>query len=452
MKITILGAAGVRTPLLVQAILARQGRLGLTELALMDVDAERLGLIGALTAPLEEQARFRTVRTTDPAAALAGADFVITTFRVGGMAGRVVDERVPLAHGVVGQETTGPGGFAMAMRAIPVLLSYLERMRQLCPKAWLVNFANPSGMLAEAATRVAGWSRTVGICDAPADMQRVAAAASGTAPERLFLDYFGLNHLGWVRAVICDGEDLLPRLLAMVRQAGHFPGSPFDLDLVADLGMIPNDYLFYYYHTEEAIRRILGAGRTRGEYLLALNDRFFADLQRLFATGDVAGMAALYRRYLDERHGSHMADDGGVQGPALDAAWLAAAAQGGYAGVALDLIESLAGGPARAMVLNVPNRGAIRCMGDADVVEVPALVGPGLLRPLVVGDIPTDCLGLMQQVKEYERLTIAAAVECSYEKALQALVRHPLVPDPGTARAILTGYRERHGALFPPLG
>ena len=230
MKIAILGAGGVRTPLIVGAMLRRRERLGLTELALMDVDAERLDIMGELAqaeqAPptvsdeLGQAAGFKICCTTDARAALTGADFVITTFRVGGIASRVVDERVPLRHGVLGQETTGPGGFAMAMRTIPVLLDYIATMRDVCPEAWLINFANPAGLLAEAATTAGGWTRTVGICDAPEGMRRVAAAIFGMSPDELYLDYFGLNHLGWVRAALYQGQDLLPRFIATLPCGG----------------------------------------------------------------------------------------------------------------------------------------------------------------------------------------------------------------------------------------
>ncbi|MCU0509685.1 MAG: hypothetical protein MUC34_15095, partial [Anaerolineae bacterium] len=154
--------------------------------------------------------------------------FVITTFRVGGIGARALDETIPLGHGVLGQETTGPGGFAMAMRSIPVLLGYIDLMREECPDAWLINFANPAGLMAEAATRVGGWRRTVGICDAPEGMLRVAAAVLGAQPAEVQLDYFGLNHLGWVRGVRVGRKDYLPDLIQMIVAAGGMPGpDPF---------------------------------------------------------------------------------------------------------------------------------------------------------------------------------------------------------------------------------
>jgi len=455
MKIAILGAGGVRTPLIVQAMAQRQAQLGVTELVLMDVDADRLAAIGALIdlAAQQDAPAFAITRTTDARAALAAADFVITTFRVGGIASRVVDERVPLRHGVLGQETTGPGGFAMAMRTIPVLLDYLALMREQCPAAWLINFANPAGLLAEAAIRVGRWERTVGICDAPQGMARVAAAILGVPPDALFLDYFGLNHLGWVRAAVVNGQDHLPEFIEMFRRAGGMPGLPFAPDFIAALGMIPNEYLYYYYHAAQAVRNQLAAGQTRGEQIAALNQALFADLRRLAAAGDDADMLATHRAYLDQRGETYMVGEtgGGHNLERLDPALLKAITGEGYAGVALDLIEGLVGAGPRQMILNVPNRGALHKMSSDDVVEVPAYVSQGTVRPLAAGRVPEGPLGLIKQVKAYEQLTIAAAAEGSYAKAVQALTIHPLVRDYDTAKAILDGYREEHGGLFPAL-
>jgi 6-phospho-beta-glucosidase len=454
MKIAILGAAGVRTPLIVGAISQRQEQLGLEELALMDIDGDRLDLVGCLTDAIQQpgQVKFHISRTTDASQALASADFVITTFRVGGIESRIVDERVPLELGYLGQETTGPGGFAMGLRSIPVILETVRLMERLCPQAWLVNFANPAGMLAEAASR-AGWQRVVGICDAPSSMARVAAALVGSTPDEVFLDYFGLNHLGWVRAVIHHGQDLLPGFLEMLQGLGSFPGLPFDPRFLAGLGMIPNEYLYYYYASQQAVENILRAGQTRAEALAELNQRLFASLHDLRAQGDFESMPPLYEAYLEKRGQSYMVSETGKSHDldVLPAAVSQALVGEGYAGVALDLIEALSGNRPRQMILNIPNRGAIAGMGAQDVVEIPAYVGRDLLRPLAVGKAPAQCLGLIQQVKAYEQLTIQAALEHRYLLAWQALTIHPLVRDAQGARLILDGYIARHGALFPRL-
>ena len=449
MKIAILGAAGMRTPLIVQAMIKRQERISLSELALMDLDAERLELIGALTTPLEHSLKFNLTRTTDARAALHSADFVITTFRVGGIESRVIDERVPLQYGVLGQETTGPGGFAMAMRTIPVLLDYVQLMREVCPQAWLINFANPAGLLVEAVTREAEWQRVVGICDSPNTL-RSAAAAIGLPPHEVYLDYFGLNHLGWVKGLIYHSHDYLPQFIAWVHESKQLPDLPFDPDLVAGLGLIPNEYLYYYYDTDTAVKNILQAGQSRGEQIAELNAQLVAELRRLKADGNFDGMLAAYEAYLRQRGSTYMLRETGRPHD-LDPASVAALQDEGYAGVALDVIEGLLGVQPRPMILNVPNRGSIDGMADEDVVETPAYVGKDFIRPLTIGAAPDHCLGLMKQVKHYERLTIEAGVGHSYQSAVMALALHPLVPNYATAKAILEEYRAKHGDLFPVL-
>ncbi|MCJ7677712.1 MAG: hypothetical protein MUO35_08325, partial [Anaerolineales bacterium] len=450
MKIAILGAAGMRMPLLYTALAARQERLDLRRLTLMDDDERRLhvvaGLSQARSAPV--QGGFDLQLTTRLEEALDGSDYVITTFRVGGMESRVIDERVPLAHGLLGQETTGAGGFAMAMRTLPVLLGVLNPMRSLCPQAWLVNFANPSGLLAEAIHRVGRWPRAVGICDGPATMHRLAASLLDVDASEVYLDYFGLNHLGWARRVLHRGEDYLPTFLAMIRAAGGFPGLPFDPEFLTSLGMIPNEYLYYYYQARQAVDNIVHRGQTRGEFLLALNQACMADLEHLHRAERPEAMAGRYETYLEQRSQTYMLGETGT-GHELSNAQVGDG--GGYAGVALDLIETLHRGPPRVMILNLPNQGAVAGMDVDDVVEIPALVGKHFVHPLAVGDIPAECLGLMQRVKAYERLTIEAAVEGSLSKALEALTLHPLVGDLEKARAILSEFRTQQAAYFPPL-
>lgn len=455
MKITILGAAGVRTPLIVKAMLRRQKQLGLQELALMDIDNDHLEIIGALTRPLESRAdiQFKITRTTDAQTALQGADFVISTFRVGGIQSRVIDERVALGQGLLGQETTGPGGFALGMRSIPVLLEYIKQMRELCPQAWLINFANPSGLLTEAAIQSGRWRKTVGICDGPADIQEVAAAAIQAPEEEVQLGYFGLNHLGWVRSIIYRQKDYLPQLIEMIHASGGMPGLPFDPQLITWLGMIPNEYLYFYYSSRQAVQNILKAGHSRGEIIAALNLELFSSLRKLLDDEDLEGMQTLYESFLTRRMQSLMVNETGMQ-PNLDQfkpGLLKSLESEGYAGVALDLIESLIGSGAREMILNIPNQGSMGGMSEWDVVEIPARVSKDSIQPLRVGEIPDHCLGLMKQVKEYERLTIAAAVQGSYTQALMALTIHPLVSDFSLAKILLDEYIQQHGVFFPAL-
>ncbi len=455
MKIAIIGAAGVRTPLIVKAMLNRQDKLDLQELALMDIDNERLNLIGELTSPIEQASstNFRITRTTDPYLALEAADFVITTFRVGGIESRVIDERVPLNHGLLGQETTGAGGFAMGLRSIPVLIDYVRKMQEVCPNAWLINFANPAGMLTEAVIRYSGWQRVVGICDGPASMHTMIAGALAAKPEYVYLDYFGLNHLGWIKSIKYQNKDHLPDMIRLIQSTGGIPGLPFDVDLIESLGMIPNEYLYYYYYNFQAVENILHSEECRGEQVARQNLILFTDLKEKSISRDYTGMQATYQAYLDTRGSTYMVKE---TGKSHDLAVLypkifASITDEGYAGVALNLIEALIGDKPKLQILNVANQGAISCLKDLDVVEIPTHVSHNQIHPLAVTGIPLQCMGLIQQVKHYEHLTIQASVEKSYRTALLALTIHPLVRDYSKAKSILDEYIHLHQGYFPAL-
>lgn len=455
MKICIIGAAGVRTPLIVKALLAHQDGLGLTELCLMDIDEEHLSLIGALIAPIEHSSgmKFRIIHTREVSKALDRADFVITTFRVGGFESRVIDERVALDHGVLGQETTGAGGFAMGIRSIPVILEYVDRMKKACPNAWLINFANPAGMLTEAVIRNSGWRRVVGICDSPTSMHKVISAVLQADPQEVFLDYVGLNHLGWIKRIMYKHQDRLPEILLMISAMGSVPGLPFEVELLLGLGMIPNEYLYYYYYSSQAVDNILAASETRGEEIARLNRRLYAELVEKSKIKDVDGMQETYRIYLAKRSSTYMVRETGKSHDlsGLDSAILEALSGEGYAGVAINLIEALIGKVPKVQILNIPNQGAIQGLDELDVVEIPALVGFDHIQPLNMSEIPAHCMGLMKQVKHYERLTIEAAVEKSYQKARMALTFHPLVRDYALAGKMLDEYISKHHGYFPSL-
>ncbi len=460
MKLTFLGAGGVRTPLVLQSIHHYRDRLPELDLCLMDVDGERLGLMQMVCRPwLEGSDPLSVTWTTDSRQAIHGADVVVTTFRVGGMASRVVDEQVPLRYGVIGQETTGPGGFAMALRTIPVLLDYVALIQALAPNAWLFNFSNPAGLLTEAITRLTGFERVVGICDNPSGMVRAAAGFLGVRPERLFPEYFGLNHLGWLRGLYLDGVDQVPRIVrALAAEGLRLEGMPFDPAQVAALGLLPNEYNFFYTDPRKTVENLRRSGQSRAQQIQPFNEALVAELRRLRdRQAEPAAVAAVYAGYLEQRHRTYMTIETGQPGrePAGEdpgaGATIARAAEG-YTGVMLDLLTALLGeGSGAAAILNVPNRGAVAGMADEDVVEVTCFAGQGVVRPLATGPVPDHALGLMKQVKAYERLTIQAAVEGSYVRAVEALALHPLVPSFAAARAIVDDYIEQHGDYFPRL-
>ena len=284
MRLAILGGGGFRTPLVYAALAGTDS--GVTDVVLYDTDAGRLDVMAHVLASIP---RWRVLRalgrsdipppgsseaprvtvTTELDVALEGADFVFSAIRVGGLAARVQDERVALEHGVLGQETTGAGGIAYGLRTVPVARRVAERVRAVAPDAWVINFTNPAGMITEAMRGVLG-DRVVGICDTPITMAKRAARLLGVDPHTpVDLDYVGLNHLGWLRGLRVDGEDLLPRLLADDALLGATEeGQLFGLDWIREIGALPNEYLYYYDFTRDAVAvDPVPAGSTRGEFL-----------------------------------------------------------------------------------------------------------------------------------------------------------------------------------------
>ncbi|MDN5860912.1 MAG: 6-phospho-beta-glucosidase, partial [Pseudonocardia sp.] len=296
MKLTILGGGGFRAPLVHGALTSD---CGVSDVVLHDVDAGRLAAIGAV---LAGRAGPPVRATTDLDDALAGARFVFTAVRVGGLAGRTVDERVALDLGVLGQETTGPGGIAYGLRTVPVALEVARRVAALAPDAWVISFTNPAGMITEAMQRVLG-ERVVGICDSPVGLTARAARALGVSGA-VVPEYVGLNHLGWLRGLSVDGVDRLPELLADdTRLATVEEARLIGVDWVRALGALPNEYLYYFYRTREAVATILDAPQTRGEFLRAQQDRFYAA-----AAADPATAWARWQQVRDERDATYMAE------------------------------------------------------------------------------------------------------------------------------------------------
>jgi 6-phospho-beta-glucosidase len=463
MKLTFIGAGGVRTPLVIQSILNFQDRLSIDTVCMMDIDPERLELIKLACKPrLAKGTKFNIEWTTDARQAIRGADFIVTTFREGSLESRVIDEQVPLKYSVLGQETTGPGGFAMALRTVPVILKYVELIEELAPDAWLLNFTNPAGILTEAITRVAGFEHAVGICDNPSAMMRAAATFVNTNPENLFPEYYGLNHLGWMRSIFLDGKDLVPEIIQAMKSSGRtVEHLPFDINEIINLGTIPNEYVYFYYYPKKSVENLLKAGQSRALQILPFNQQLYASLKRIRDEEDNPDkIEEIYLHYLDQRQSTYMTLETGQDASSeevaqkseekLDAKEAMDESAEGYSAVALNVIEGLISKP-KIMILNVPNRGAITGMAEDDVVETTCLVGNGVVRPFAMGSIPDADLGLMKSVKAYERLTIQAAVEDSYATALKALTLHPLVPGYEIAKSILDDYLTQHGNYFPKL-
>jgi 6-phospho-beta-glucosidase len=428
-KLAIIGGGGFRVPLVYGALLKRRP---FDEIVLHDVDPERLERIAQVlegqAAEHGERLPFRT--TTDLDDALEGADFVFLAIRVGGLEGRTIDEGVPLGQGVLGQETIGAGGICFALRTIPVAVEVAER----APGAWIINFTNPAGMVTEALQQVVG-DRAIGICDTPSGLCRRVAAVLGSAS--LEFDYFGLNHLGWLKGVHDASGDRLPELLADDGALERLEeGRVFGAEWLRSLGMIPNEYLSYFYFASETVAAL--GHRPRGAYLLEQQAGFYA------ASGETPEQAlARWRAAKDERDRTYMAEArNGHEGHSH-----AADEPGGYEAEALAVVEAIAADAGAVRIPNVANRSALPFLDERAVVEVPCVVSASGVRPLAVGPVPDHARALIETVKAVERTTIEAALTGSTSLAVEALALHPLVPSVKAAREIFAGYRERLPAL-----
>ncbi|MER6408906.1 6-phospho-beta-glucosidase [Streptomyces viridosporus] len=441
MRLTILGGGGFRVPLVYGALLGDRAEGRVTRVVLHDPDAGRLR---AITRVLAEQADGvpdapQVTATTDLDEALRGADFVFSALRVGGLEGRAHDERIALAEGVLGQETVGAGGIAYGLRTVPVAVDIARRVARLAPDAWVINFTNPAGLVTEAMSRHLG-DRVIGICDSPVGLGRRIARVLGVRPEEAWIDYAGLNHLGWVRSVRVAGRDELPRLLADPALLGSFEeGRLFGADWLRSLGAIPNEYLHYYYFTREAVRSARRAERTRGAFLLDQQARFYA------GTGD-PGVPALelWNRTRAEREATYMAENRETAGAGdREEEDLS----GGYEKVALALMRAIARDERTTLILNVRNRGALAPLDAEAVVEVPCRVDAGGAHPVPADPLPDHATGLVCAVKAAEREVLAAAGSGSRATALKAFALHPLVDSVNVARRLVDGYTAVHPGL-----
>ena len=434
MRLVLVGGGGFRVPLVYRALCRRPGS-AITELVLCDPDAGRLAAIGNVLGP---DPAVRVELETSLPRAVAGADFVFSAIRVGGAAGRVADERRALARGVLGQETVGAGGLAYGLRTLPVALELARTVAELAPRAWLINFTNPAGMITEASRAVLG-DRVIGICDSPAGLVRRACRALGIAEAelasgRVVPDYVGINHLGWLRGLRRDGAEVLPSLLGSDTALGSFEeGRLFGAPLLRALAAVPNEYLHFYYGTAEALAA-LAAGPTRGEFLLREQQDFYAA-----AAARPAEAAALWEATRRRREESYLAE----ARPAQQSRDEQDLAGGGYEEVALDLMQALSsgtGGPvgsAGPLIVNVANGNTLAQLPADLVIEVPCHVDAAGARPLPVAPLDLHQLGLIATVRAAERAAIEAVTTGSYQAALRAFTLSPLVTSAAIARDLL---------------
>jgi 6-phospho-beta-glucosidase len=421
MRLAIIGGAGVRTPLLVRGL--TRSDVAIETISLFDPDRERLAVIAPLARRLAEGAMVSVAASVQEC--VEGADFVFTSIRPGGSERRGRDEQIALRHGVAGQETVGPVGFAMALRTIPPMVEYARVVETHAPNAWIVNFTNPVGMVTQA-VRTATNARIIGICDTPTELFEEIAHALDLPSQDCRFDYFGLNHLGWVREVYHRGTPQLARLLddpgrlETVHRAGLF-----DARFLQTLRLIPTEYCYYYYRSAEALERAQRAGTSRGLVIQALNDRLFRELA---VPG--ADTAAVYQAYLAARDAGYMLIESGSTAARTPPPW---AGLTGYDKIALAVVRAIRDNSNAIIPLNVTNHGNLPELADSDVVEVPCVVSGNGAAAMHVGAVPGQVRNLLLQVKDYERRTVAAALSGRADEARDALARNPLVADAGLA-------------------
>ncbi len=447
MKLTIIGGAGVRTPRMIGSLVRRAKRLDLQELWLMDIDESKLNLMGGMCRALVEKldAPFRVFLSTDARESLAGTSHIIISIRPGFEQGRALDEKIAFQHGVLGQETTGAGGFAMAMRSLPAILDYCHLAEQVAPGAWMYNFTNPAGLVAQG-LHDAGVQRIIGICDSANGAQNAASRFLGVPLSRVRHDVFGLNHLSWTRSVRIDpdpdgsgGEEVLPALLSDPKFIASTHMAMFDPDLRDSIGMFLNEYLHYFYHRDEVLAALLAKPETRGEEVVRLTREL---LDRLQTADSTDAQLAIWQEVMGRRGSTYMAHARhDTPRPRLEPI---GGDDEGYAGVALGCVEAIATNTQHFTGLNVPNNGAIAGMQDDDVVEVSCRIDGDGPQPLPIGDIPEGQYLLMRDVKRYERLASQAILTRSRKLACDALTAHPLIGSYPLAKALVNDFLEAH--------
>lgn len=422
-KMTIIGGGSSYTPELIEGIIQKHKKLPITHLVLVDIEEgkHKLDVITGLSNRMIQASglNIQLKSTLDLDNALKDATYVITQFRVGGLKARSLDEHIPITYNMIGQETTGAGGFAKALRTIPVVLDIAKRMELLCPDAWLINFTNPSGMVTEAVLNHTS-IRSIGLCNVPINMKMSLVEELNTTPEDIYCEFVGLNHLSWIKKVFVSGKDVTTSLFEDSRKrksiVANVPEVEGAEELIQSLKLMPSPYLNYFYFESFMIQEekdsIASGKGSRAEQVMVIEE----DLFKLYESKELSKKPP----QLSERGGSL------------------------YSEAAISLIESIHTNSGKMHVLNVLNAGAVKDLDDDAVIETNCIVTNSGARPIVSGKLPMPVKGLVQSVKNYEQLTIEAVIEGSKDKALIALMSHPLVHGADMAKRLLNDILKAH--------
>ncbi|WP_248621919.1 6-phospho-beta-glucosidase [Enterococcus cecorum] len=428
-KIATIGGGSSYTPELMEGFIKRYEELPIKEIWLVDVEEgrEKQEIVGAMAQRMWDASPYdvKVYTTLNREEALKDADFVTTQFRVGQLNARIKDERIPFSYGMLGQETNGAGGMFKAFRTIPVILEIVEDMKRLCPNAWLINFANPSGMVTEAVLRYGKWKKVIGLCNVPVTAKMGESEVLGVKPEDLIYKFAGVNHFHWHKVANKQGEDITLELIhRLIEKNSGLPSNifdvPFELEQLEQMKMIPCGYHRYYYRYEEMLAHGLEEYRTigtRAEQVKQLEHELF----ELYKDPQLN-----YKpKQLEERGGAY------------------------YSDAACETIASIYANKNTEIVVSTLNDGAVPDLPADCAVEVTAYVGAQGARNVAFGLLPTAERGWLQVMKAMELLTIEAAVTGDYGTALQAFTINPLVPSGSTAKRVLDELLLAHKKYLP---
>lgn len=429
LKIAVIGGGSSYTPELVEGFIKRASELPINELYLVDIEEgrQKLDIIYELTLRMVAKAglNIKVYKTLNRREAIAGADFVVTQIRVGGLKCRAIDETLPLKYNLVGQETNGAGGFAKAMRTIPVILDICKDIEDLAPNAWLINFTNPAGIITEAVTRYSR-VKAIGLCNVPLGMVNNVAKILEVESSRVSIDFVGLNHMVFGKEIYLDGLRITEAVLEKVRDGAYMsmnniPDLDWSEEFIKSLEMLPCPYHRYYFMTDKMIeeeKHAVEEGRgVRAEQVQKIEQE-------------------LFQLYKD---------------PLLDTKPAALEQRGGayYSDAAVSLISSIYNDKKAIHTVNVRNNKAIANLPEDVIVEVNAVVGKAGAIPMATGQLPVQINGLIQSIKSFELLTVEAGVKGDYFKALMALAINPLIPSIDTAKKLLDEILQQNSRYLP---
>lgn len=434
-KIVTIGGGSSYTPELIEGFIKRSNELPIKEIWLVDIEEgkTKLEIVGAMAKRMIKAAGldWEVNLTLDRRQALKDADFVSTQFRVGLLEARIKDERIPLSHGLIGQETNGAGGMFKAFRTIPVILDIIEDMKELCPNAWLINFTNPSGMITEAAIKYGGWNKTVGLCNVPINLMKQDSKALEIPEEDLFFKFAGLNHFHWHRVWDKEGNERTAELIELLYNpenadlnneavVANIKESKFIYEQIKDLGLLPCPYHNYYYATDDMLREELESfskGETRAEVVKRTEAELFE----------------LYKDVKLDYKPEQLTKRGGAY----------------YSDAACEVICSIYNDKKTTMVVCTLNNGSVSDLPYDSIVEVSSIITAHGPEPINFGRLDVAAKGMLQLMKSMEQITISAAINGNYDEAVHAFIINPLVPSGKIAKEVLDELLVAHKKYLP---